>query len=293
MRGGRLLATLAAARRADDLRMKRFLFFTFLGVVIAWSLAPFLWQIITSLKTGEEIAALPVTYFPSAPNLRNYQALFTRKPFAQYLFNSFFISSASTVLCVGISALAAYTFARLNFRGSPTLLTALVVISFFPTIVFFFPLYEIVRAAGLANHPLALIIPYTTFNLPFSILVLTTFFRGIPLEIEEAAKMDGFGRWQILRRIILPLAAPALATTAILVFIFAWNEFLLALTFMTNDRMKTVTAGIAALSGTTMHELPWGPIAASIVVSTLPLVLLVVICQRRIIQGLTAGALKG
>lgn len=273
--------------------MKRFFFLLLLWVVIVWSLAPFLWQIVTSLKTSEEIATLPVTYFPSAANLQNYEALFTRKPFAHYLLNSFFISAASTLLCLVISALTAYTFARLRFRGAQMLLGGLVVISFFPTIIFFFPLYEMVRATGLANHWLALVIPYTTFNLPFSILVLTTFFRGIPLEIEEAAKMDGFVRLQILRRIVLPLAAPALATTGILIFIFAWNEFLLALTFMTDDRMKTVTAGIAALSGTTMHELPWGPIAASIVVSTLPLILLVAVCQKRIIQGLTAGALKG
>jgi multiple sugar transport system permease protein len=273
--------------------MKRFLFYLLLWLVVLWCLAPFLWQIITSLKTNEEIATLPVTYFPAEPGLQHYRALFTRKPFGRYLFNSFLISSVSTLLCISLSALAAYSFSRLRLHGSRLMLGVLVVVAFFPPIIFFFPLYEMIRAAGLTNHPLALILPYTTFNLPFSILVLTTFFRGIPLEIEEAAKVDGFGRLQVLYRIILPLAAPALATTAILVFIFAWNEFLFALSFMTNERMKTVTAGIATLSGTTMHELPWGPISAAVVVSTLPLVLLVLIFQRRIIQGLTAGASKG
>jgi multiple sugar transport system permease protein len=273
--------------------MKRIAFYFGLWIVVLWCVAPFVWQIITSLKTNAEIAALPLTYLPAEPGLQHYRALFTRKPFGRYLANSFLISSASTLLCVGISALAAYSFSRFRLRGSRLMLATLIVISFFPAIIFFFPLYEMVRAASLANHPLALIIPYKTFNLPFCIIVLTTFFRAIPLDIEEAAKVDGFGRWQILRRIILPLAAPALATTAILVFIFAWNEFLFALSFMTNDHAKTITAGIASLSGTTMHELPWGPIAASIVVSTLPLVMLVVLFQKKIIHGLTAGASKG
>jgi multiple sugar transport system permease protein len=273
--------------------VKRVLFYLLLWTVVLWCLAPFVWQIITSLKTNEEIAALPVTYIPAEPGLQHYRALFIRKPFGRYLLNSFVVSSASTLLCVGISALAAYSFSRLRLRGSRLMLGTLVIISFFPPIIFFFPLYEMIRAAGLTNNLLALILPYTTFNLPFSILVLSTFFREIPLEIEEAAKVDGFRRLQILWRIILPLAAPALATTAILVFIFAWNEFLFALSFMTNERMKTLTAGIATLSGTTMHELPWGPISAAVVVSTVPLILLVLFFQRRIIEGLTAGAAKG
>lgn len=266
---------------------------TLLWLAVVWCLAPFLWQIITSVKTNAEIAALPVSYVPHHPGLQHYEALFVRKPFARYLLNSFIVSSSSTILCVGISALAAYSFARLKMRGARWMLGMLLVISLFPPIIFFFPLYEMVRAAGLTNNPVALIVPYTTFNLPFSIIVLATFFRAIPRDIEDAAKVDGVGRLQILWRIILPLAAPALATTAILVFIFAWNEFLFALTFMTDDRMKTVTAGIATLSGTTVHETPWGPIAAAVVVSTIPLIVLVAIFQRRIIHGLTAGAAKG
>ncbi|MFL6537635.1 MAG: carbohydrate ABC transporter permease [Chthoniobacterales bacterium] len=273
--------------------MKRAAYYVLIWLVVLWCLAPFLWQIITSLKSNVEIAALPVTYIPHQITTDHYEALFVRKPFARYLLNSFIISAASTILCVGLSALAAYAVSRLRMRGSRLMLGALVVISLFPPIIFFFPLYEMMRAAGLLNNPLALIIPYTTFNLPFSIIVLATFFRTVPRDIEDAAKVDGLGRLQILWRIILPLSAPALATTALLVFIFAWNEFLFALTFMTNDRMKTVTAGIATLSGTTVHETPWGPIAAAVVVSTMPLILLVGFFQRRIVQGLTAGALKG
>lgn len=273
--------------------MKRVVLQVVVWFMVLWSLAPFLWQIVTSLKSNAEISALPVTYIPHEASFQHYDALFVRKPFGRYLLNSFLVSAASTILCVGLSGLAAYAVSRLRLRGSRAMLAILVVISLFPPIIFFFPLYEMMRAARLLNNPLALIIPYTTFNLPFSIIVLATFFRTVPSDIEDAAKVDGLGRFQILWRIILPLSAPALATTAILVFIFAWNEFLFALTFMTNDRMKTVTAGIATLSGTTAHETPWGPIAAAVVVSTIPLILLIGIFQRRIVQGLTAGATKG
>lgn len=269
-------------------------------LAVGWCLAPFVWQIITSLKTDAEIVAVPVSYLPGlgaesdrGPTTGHYTALFQRKPFARYLWNSFFISAVSTAICVFTAAMAAYSVSRLKTKGSKVFLGILVAISFFPPIIFFFPLYEMVRATGMANHPVALIVPYVTFNLPFAILVLSAFFRQIPLDIEEAARVDGFNRWQILVQIIMPLAAPALSTTAILIFIFCWNEFLLALTFMTADRAKTVTAGIASLSGASTFELPWGAISAAVVVSTLPLVILVAIFQRRIIQGLTAGAAKG
>jgi multiple sugar transport system permease protein len=264
-----------------------------LTLMVAFCLAPFLWQVITSLKSNVEIASVPTSYFPAAPTFEHYVALFQRKPFARYLWNSFFISSVSTLLCVGISAMAAYAISRLKVRGSQIVVGSLVAISLFPPIIFFFPLYEMVRASGTANHPIALIVPYVTFNLPFTILVLAAFFRTVPSDIEEAARVDGFSRWQIFVHIIIPLSAPALATAAILIFIFCWNEFLLALTFMTNDEARTVTAGIASLSGGSQFEIPWGAIAASVVVSTLPLLVLVVLFQRRIIQGLSAGATKG
>jgi multiple sugar transport system permease protein len=273
--------------------MKRVFLHAMVWLVVAFCLAPFLWQIVTSLKTDTAIASVPTTYLPDSPTLGHYQALFVRKPFARYLWNSFFISSVSTVVCLTISAMAAYAISRLKVRGAKLMLAVLVAISLFPPIIFFFPLYEMVRAAGVANHPIALIIPYVTFNLPFTILILAAFFRTVPQEIEEAARVDGFSRWQILVHIVAPLSAPALATVAILVFIACWNEFLLALTFMTNDNARTVTAGIASLSGGSQFEIPWGAISASVVVSTFPLILLVILFQKRIIQGLTAGAAKG
>lgn len=273
--------------------MRRWLFHLLIWSGVAFCLAPFLWQIITSLKSDAAIVAVPVTYYPAEATGQHYAELFQRKPFARYLWNSFFISTVSTLLCVGFATLAAYAIARLHVRGAKIFLGLLVAVAFFPPVIFFYPLYEMVRATGTANHPLALIVPYVTFNLPFATLVLVAFFRGVPRDIEEAARVDGFSRWQLLIHIILPLAAPAVATTAILTFINCWNEFLLALTFMTDDSAKTVTAGIASLSGGSSFQIPWGAISAAVVVSTLPLIFLTVIFQRRIVEGLTAGATKG
>ncbi|HZZ42892.1 MAG TPA: carbohydrate ABC transporter permease [Tepidisphaeraceae bacterium] len=272
---------------------KRLLLHLLVWTFTLWCVAPFAWQIITSLKSNPEIAAVPNVYLPKHLSLEHYSTLFWRKPFGRYLLNSFLISAGSMILCLFVSSLAAYSVARLHVRGGKLLLLSLVIIALFPSIVFFFPLYELVRITHTANNPIALILPYVTFNLPFAVLVLTSFFRSVPLDVEEAAKLDGLSRLQILFRIIMPLAAPALATTGILIFIASWNEFLLALTFMTRDTAKTVTAGVASLGGSSSYDIPWGPIAASVVISTLPLILLVILFQRRIIQGLTAGASKG
>jgi multiple sugar transport system permease protein len=273
--------------------MKRPVFHILVWLFVAWCLAPFVWQIITSLKSNEEIGAIPNVYVPQHISGEHYSTLFNRKPFGRYLANSLIVSGASTILCLFVSALAAYAVARLRVRGGRFLLLGLVIVALFPSIIFFFPLYELVRVTRTANNPIALILPYVTFNLPFAVLVLTSFFRSVPLEVEEAAKIDGLTRLQILVRVIVPLAAPALVTTGMLIFIACWNEFLLALTFMTRDSAKTVTAGVASLGGTSSYDIPWGPIAASVVVSTAPLILLVFVFQRRIIQGLTAGATKG
>ena len=273
--------------------MKRCVFHILVWLFVAWCLAPFVWQIITSLKSNEEIGAIPNVYVPQRLSGEHYSTLFNRKPFGRYLANSLIISGASTILCLLVSALAAYAVARLRVRGGRFVLLGLVIVALFPSIIFFFPLYELVRLTRTANNPIALILPYVTFNLPFAVLVLTSFFRSVPLEVEEAAKIDGLTRLQILLRVIVPLAAPALVTTGMLIFIACWNEFLLALTFMTRDSAKTVTAGVASLGGTSSYDIPWGPIAASVVVSTAPLILLVLVFQRRIIQGLTAGATKG
>ncbi len=260
-----------------------------LGILLLWCLGPLWWQFVTSVKTNAEITGLPVTYWPRDWTLEHYVELFARRPFARFVWNSFFISACATVLCVAVSAPAAYAFARLKPKGGPLVIALLIGVSFFPMIAFFFPLYEVVRAVGLTNHPLSLIIPYAAFNLPIGILFLSAFFRTIPKEIDEAGVIDGLSRVGILWRLILPLSGPGIVTTAILVFIASWNEFLLALTFLPRAEAQTVTVAIAGLSGGSLFELPWGLIGAAIIISVAPLLVLVAFLQRRIVEGLTTG----
>ncbi len=257
--------------------------------LLGWCLGPLWWQVVTSFKTNAEITQLPVTYWPGDWTLTHYVELFARRPFARFLWNSFFISACATVLCLAVSVPAAYSFARLRPRGGGAVVGLLVAVSFFPMIAFFFPLYEVVRWLGLTNHPLSLIVPYAAFNLPIGILFLTAFFRTIPREIDEAGIIDGLGRFRTLWYLILPLSGPGLVTAGLLVFIAAWNEFLLALTFLPRAEAQTITVAIAGLSGGSLFELPWGMIAAAIVVSVAPLLVLVAVFQRRIVEGLTTG----
>lgn len=263
------------------------------GVVVFFSLAPFLWQVVTSLKPSNEIFSRPVRYIPSHLDLSAYVKIFSRHPFARQILNSVLIACAGTFLCLFASSLASYALARLRLRGGRGFLLFLLFLSLFPPVVLIVPLYEMVSTFGLMNNYLALIIPYAALNVPFATWVLTSFFRQIPEALEDAAKVDGLSRLGILVRIILPLSAPALATTAILVFIFCWNEFLFALTFMTRATSRTVPVGIAMLSGASQYEIPWDQISAATVLTTLPLVAFVVLFQRRIVEGLTAGAIKG
>ncbi len=263
------------------------------GVVVLFSLAPFLWQVVTSLKPSNEIFSRPVRYIPSHLDLSAYVKIFSRHPFARQILNSVFIACAGTFLCLFASSLASYALARLRLRGGRGFLLFLLFLSLFPPVVLIVPLYEMVSTFGLMNNYLALIIPYAALNVPFATWVLTSFFRQIPEALEDAAKVDGLSRLGILVRIILPLSAPALATTAILVFIFCWNEFLFALTFMTRATSRTVPVGIAMLSGAPQYEIPWDQISAATVLTTLPLVAFVVLSERRIVEGLTAGAVKG
>jgi multiple sugar transport system permease protein len=274
----------------------KFLIFSFMVgifIIIFHSLWPFLWEVITSLKASKEVFCIPPTYIPHELSFESYREVFTQRPFLRYIINSTIIASGTTLLCITISALAGYGLARLKPRGGEIQMRLILVVALFPPIILVIPLYEVIYLFGLMNNPIALIVPYTAINLPFGVWVLTSFFRQIPKEIEDAAKVDGFSRGKILTKIILPLSAPALATTSILIFIFAWNEFLFALTFMRQEIARTVPVGIAMLSGVSAYEIPWGQISAAIVTTTLPLVLVVLALQRRIIHGLTAGAVKG
>jgi multiple sugar transport system permease protein len=268
------------------------LYLLVIGFVI-FSIAPFVWQALTSIRPDSEIALRPTVYLPRSITSSHYYLLFARKPFAKYFLNSLIVSTVATLGCLAIGSMAGYAFARLRVPMRRLLLWAILAISLFPPIIFLFPVYEMLRAVQLTDNLIALSIPYIALNLPFSIWVLTSFFRQIPTEIEDAALLDGFTPAQILYRIILPLSAPALVTTGILVFIFCWNEFIFALTFINDEASKTLTTGTATLSSASNYEIPWGPLSAATVVATLPLVVLVLLFQRRIVEGLTAGSIKG
>ncbi len=262
-------------------------------LVVVFFLAPILWQLLTSFKVNADISKVPTVYFPTRYTLDHYLELFRRRPFHLYIFNSAFVAITSTVLCLALGAPAAYALARLRIRGEQIILASILIVTLFPYVLLFLGLLEIVKAVGLGNNYLALIIPYTALNLPLTILVMRSFFQQLPKDLEDAAKVDGYNTWQMLLQIVLPMTVPALVTTGILTFIFAWNEFIFALTFITRDTMKTIPVAAAQLGGSSVFEIPYGAIAAATVVGTLPLVLLVLLFQRRIVQGLTAGAVKG
>lgn len=263
------------------------------ALVVIFCLAPVMWQLLTSFKVNEDIAAVPTVYFPTRYTLDHYIELFVRRPFWRYILNSAIVSITSTALALALGAPASYALARLRPWGGRVMLAGVLIVTLFPGILLFLGLLEIIQALGLGNNYLALIIPYTAINLPLTILVLRSFFEQLPKDLEDSARVDGYNTFQMLWEILLPMTLPALVTTGILTFIFAWNEFIFALTFMTREELKTIPVAAAQLGGASVFEIPYGPIAAATVVGTLPLVLLVLFFQRKIVQGLTAGAVKG
>jgi multiple sugar transport system permease protein len=270
--------------------MKRTWFTLTLIAVVLWCLGPFLWQVLTSLKPDAELTQLP-PLLPLAPTLDHYAAVFTGASFMRIILNSALVATCATALSIAIGSLAAYGLAKLNVRYKGLILLFVLSASMFPPIATVSPLYLIIRTLGLRDTWWALILTYTTFTLPLSVWVLTNFFRSIPDEIYLASRVDGCGPFQSFIRVMLPLAMPGIITAAILVFIFSWNEFLFALTFTATPASRTIPVAIALFPG--LHEVPWGDIAAASVVVTLPLVALVFLFQRRIVEGLTAGAVKG
>ena len=266
-----------------------------LAIVLAavWSLVPAAWQALTAVKPDAQITSVPAVWVPNPPTAEHVRALWERKPFARYLANSAGIALAATLLCLAAAAPAAAALCRMRPRARNRWLLGLLLVSLFPPILLLFPLYEGVRLLGLVNSPLALVFPYAAFGLPLAVWVLEAGFRELPKEVEEAATLDGLGPLGRLLRVQLPLAAPSVTAAALLTFIASWNEFLLALSFTTRDTSRTVTAGIASVSGASLYEVPWGQLSAAIVLATLPVVLLVLVFERRISGGLTGGAVKG
>ncbi|MBD1909516.1 carbohydrate ABC transporter permease [Leptolyngbya sp. FACHB-8] len=262
-------------------------------LVVLFCLAPVLWQLLTSVKTNPDISAIPTVYLPREFTLDHYRELFVRRPFLNYMFNSLLVALLSTILALGLGAPAAYALARLRLQGQRIILAGILIVTLFPPILLFLGLLNVVQALNLGNNYLALILPYAAINLPLTILVMRSFFQQLPKDLEDSAKVDGYSTVGLLLHIVLPLTLPALATTGILTFISAWNEFIFALTFITEESMKTVPVAASQIGGASIFEIPYGPIAAATVVGTLPLVALVLLFQRQIIKGLTSGAVKG
>ncbi len=270
--------------------MKKTGFYITLFIVCIYCIGPFLWQMISSVKPSSELTKLPPV-LPHTLTFNHYISVFQGHPFGRIIANSFVVSMISTVFSLTFGSLSAFGLSKLNIKGKGLIFAFVLSISMFPPIATVSPLYLVIRALGLRDTWWALIITYTTFTLPMSIWILSSFFREIPDELYRAAKVDGCSAFQIFYKIFLPLAGPGIFATAILVFIFSWNEFLYALTFTSTTASRTIPVGIALFPG--LHEMPWGDIAAASVVVTLPLIILVLIFQRRIIEGLAAGAIKG
>jgi multiple sugar transport system permease protein len=262
-----------------------------LVVLVVNGIYPLVWIFLTSIKNELELTQVPITYFPQTPNFGNYAQVFQAQPFARFFLNSLVISSLATILCVTVAAFAAYALARLRLRYRRIISIIIVAASMFPVVSLIVPLFQIMRGLSWLNTYWALVIPYATFSLPISTLVLTAFFQGIPEDLESAAMIDGCSRFGALWRVIVPLAAPGVVTAAILAFVNSWNEFLLALTFNSAPDMKTVPVGVMLYQGE--FTFPWPLISAAIIITIIPIVVLILVFQRRIISGLTAGGVKG
>jgi multiple sugar transport system permease protein len=265
-----------------------------IAIVVIFALIPVLWIVSLSFKTAATVGDGRV--IPAAWTFDNYSALFTGgfdSPMLRPLINSILIALIATVIAVTLASFTAYAIARLTFPGKALVLGGALAISMFPPISVVGPLFDMWRSLGLYDTYPGLIIPYLTFALPLAIYILVAFFREIPWDLEEAAQVDGATPFQAFRRVILPLAAPGVFTAAILVFIFAWNDFVFAISLTSSNNSRTVPAAIAFFTGESQFTSPTGNIAAAAVLVTIPIIIFVLIFQRRIVAGLTAGAVKG
>ncbi|MDR3494808.1 MAG: carbohydrate ABC transporter permease [Ancalomicrobiaceae bacterium] len=271
--------------------LKTIAFYALVLVIVVFAVFPFYYAILSSLRTSSEL--FEIAYWPKNFNLENYVAVFREQPFARNLLNSIVVAVAVVAISLFLGLTAAYALGRINFRGRGALLLTILAVSMFPQVAVLSGMFELIRFFGLYNSLPGLVLSNLILTLPFTVWVLTTFMRELPKELEEAAFVDGATPWIVVRRVFLPLMWPALVTTGLLAFIAAWNEFLFALTFTLSNDMRTVPVAIALITGASQHELPWGNIMAASVIVTVPLVVLVLIFQRKIVSGLTAGAVKG
>ena len=263
------------------------------GLVTLVALYPFVYAVSTSFKTGS--ALFDATLWPQGASLSNYVSLFVdaEQPFLRHVLNSIGVSVAVVALSLFLGVTAAYALGRIRFKGRGMLLVTILAVSMFPQVAVLAGMFELIRALGLYNRAYGLVLPYLIFTLPFTVWVLTTFMKQLPKELEEAAIMDGCGPGRIIWQVFMPLLWPALVSTGLLAFIAAWNEFLFALTFVLDNDERTVPVSISLISGASLYDIPWGKIMAASVLVTLPLIALVLLFQRKIVSGLTAGAVKG
>src|SRR5579859_592007 len=260
-------------------------------VAVALTLIPLLWIVSLSFKTPTAI--VDANPWPKQWTWSNYSGILQSSQFLRPLLNSVAIGAIATVIAVLLASMAAYAIARLEFPGKRLLIGMALLIAMFPQISLVTPMFSIERSLGLFNTWPGLIIPYVAFGLPLGIYILSAFFREIPWELEKAAKVDGATPFQAFIRVIAPLAAPGMVTTAILVFLACWNDFLLAISFTSTISSRTAPAAMEYFSGGSVFTIPTGPIAAAAVVITIPIIIFVLFFQRRIVAGLTSGAVKG
>lgn len=268
-------------------------FYLLVAFILIVALGPFIWLIINSLKLDTDVRKRPPDLIPNPLTFSNYVDVFTGRSFGINIWNSLVAASLTTIGCIIIGTLAGYALGRIKFTGRRVLLAIVLMVSMFPGIAVIGPLYLMFSNLKLVNQLPSLLLPYVTFNLPLTIWLLAAFFRDLPHELEEAAEVDGAHPFTAFYRVMLPLAVPGIVTAAILIFINAWNDFLFARTFTTRDTTFTAPVAVSQFTGLSDTNEPWGQISAGAVILTIPLVLLVLIFQRRIISGLTNGAVKG
>jgi trehalose/maltose transport system permease protein len=275
--------------------LRRTAFYVLVVGIILFTVFPFAWAFLSSIKSSAQLFATPVQYWPTEPTFENYLKVFRNGHFQIALLNSAIVSVAVTAISLAIGSLGAYALARFKFRGRNAVLYMVLAMTMFPQIAVLGALFQMINFFKLYNELPALILTYLIFTLPFTVWVLTGFLKSVPVEVEEAAYVDGATPWQVFYRIMLPLAVPGMATTGLLAFIAAWNEFLFALSFTQTPDKRTVTYAIKAFTESTAaaYEIPWGQMMAASVLVTVPLIALALLFQRRIIAGLTAGAVKG
>lgn len=267
--------------------------------IMLWTAIPLLWMLSLSLKSADDLANTDASvlgnFWPKDPTLENYELIFSggaSELFMPALRNSLIVCLLATLISVVLAMFCAYAISRLEFKGKKMILVTALAVSFFPVVAMVTPLFEIWSKTGLFDTIPGLVIPYLALTLPLSIWTMSAFFQQIPWEMEQAAQVDGATSWQAFRKVIIPLAAPGVFTTAIITFFIAWNDFVFAIS-LTSDRARTVPAALAFFTGASQFEQPTGAIMAASVVVTIPVVILVLLFQRRIVAGLTSGAVKG